>query len=101
MDLKPADRVIYYTANQRKDTDIGDVFKKPTNLGTILDVDYEKREYVIVSDGMLGGEARVPEEYVRAVRVKHWYMFWRGKGFHLNYWFYLAFVIFFMLFIYR
>ncbi len=101
MDLNVGDRVIFYTAKQRKDTDIKDVFKKPSNLGTILDIDHEKREYVIVHDGMLGGEARVPAEYVRAVRVKHWYQFWRGKGFHLNYWFYLVFLIFFALFIYR
>ncbi len=101
MNLVAGDRVIFYTTGRATGKTQEELFQEKTHLGTVTGVDYEKREYTIKGDGLINFGESVPEKYVRAVRVKYWYQFWRNKGFHLNFWAYLVVIVFFLLFIYR
>lgn len=101
MNLVVGDRVIFYPKEQRTEKTVEELFQEKTTLGTITGVDYKKREYSVKADGLINFSESIPEKYVRPVRVKHWYQFWRAKGFHLNFWAYLIVILFFLLFIYR
>ena len=101
MNLVVGDRVIFYHLGRLHGRTESQLFQERTHLGTVTGVDYEKREYTIKGDGLIDFGESVPEKYVRAVRVKYWYQFWRNKGFHLNFWAYLVVLVFFLLFIYR
>ena len=101
MNLDIGDRVIYYPGSQRSGKTQDELFLERSTLGTVSDVDYAKRTYTVKGDGILNLPESIPENYVRAVRVKHWYQFWRNNGFYLNLWAYFFVVLFFFIFIYR
>ena len=89
--MKVGTEVIYYTQKQRQDfPDLNILWEQNAEIGKV--------EEVLQGSVRVGGE-EVPKMYVRIARQYSWYSFWRRRGFNRNLYFYLAIILFFMIFI--
>jgi|TARA_B100001540_G_C15583321_1_gene540575 hypothetical protein len=89
--MKVGTEVIYYSQKQRKQySNLTELWTKKAEIGKV--------EEVLQGSVRVNGE-EVPKMYVRIARQVSWYAFWRARGFNRNLYWYLAVVIFFIVFI--
>ena len=89
--MKVGTEILYYSKKQRRDyPNLLELWKQVAEMGKV--------EEILPGSVKVDGQ-EVPKMYVRTARQVSWYAFWRTRGFNRNLYWYLAVIIFFVIFI--